>query len=163
MKRRDFLKTLPIGVAATGLPFTFRGLRGNAYGRNPVLDTVTNITSESDRVLVLINLAGGNDGLNTVIPFTNSVYQQRTKIGFTSSDDRTRLQDYLLRPDLALNPNMDSATKQTKSMKLWKDGKLAVVQNVGYADPNTPGGRLKASELRNPLGTLLHPLRLPLC
>ena len=75
----------------------------------------------SDTVLVVVNMAGGNDGLNTVVPFADPAYRAaRSRIGLTGSqllpiDSRTGLH-----PSLAhLHGYLDS-------------GKLAIVQGVGY-------------------------------
>src|SRR6476619_2092118 len=65
MKRRDFIKALPLGVAAAGIPFSVGGFAGTAFGRSPLFDALLSGADTSDRVLVLINLQGGNDGLNT--------------------------------------------------------------------------------------------------
>ena len=134
MKRRDFIKALPLGVAAASIPFSIPGFRGEAFGKSPLLNAILNGSDGSDRILVLINLQGGNDGLNCVIPFQDAEYlKQRKVIGFTASDltDATKL-----RGDLALNPLMGANGASTNFAKLWSTGKLAVVQNVGYADAN---------------------------
>jgi uncharacterized protein (DUF1501 family) len=83
--------------------------------------------AERDRsILVLIQLAGGNDGLNTVVHHENDHYHR-------------------LRPNLALRPSaglhkVDDQISLHPSMgalhRLLKDGKLSVVQNVGYPNPN---------------------------
>ena len=79
----------------------------------------------SRRLLVLVELKGGNDGLNTVVPFADPLYASlRPRIALPRDqlvmlDERTALHPALA----ALEP-------------AWKDGKLAVVQGVGYADPN---------------------------
>lgn len=137
MKRRDFIKASAAGAIAAGVPFSFGGVGGVAYGRSPLLEALLPQAS-TDRVLVLINLEGGNDGLNTIIPYENSLYiQNRPKTGFISSTQRELLKNsYQLKPGFALNPVMDSPQSQSKLMKLWRDGKLAVVNNVGYAQPN---------------------------
>lgn len=83
--------------------------------------------AEKDRtILVLIQLAGGNDGLNTVVHHENDHYHR-------------------LRPNLALRPSaglhkVDDQVSLHPSMgalhRLLRDGKLSVVQNVGYPNPN---------------------------
>src|SRR2546423_1472890 len=78
----------------------------------------------SDRVLVLVQLAAGNDGLNPVIPFQDGAYH----------DARPTLrqeQDVLaLTSQLGLHPNL-------KGLKAsWDAGQLAIVQGVGYPNPN---------------------------
>jgi uncharacterized protein (DUF1501 family) len=55
--------------------------------------------------------------------------------GYTTTD-KSLLSKFALRPNLALNPVIDSGTAPSKMLKLWKDGKLAVIQNVGYAESN---------------------------
>lgn len=81
---------------------------------------------EKDRtVLVLVQLSGGNDGLNTVVPFAqDSYYKIRPTLGI-KAEELLKLNDQVgLHPALApLRPLMDS-------------GKLATVQNVGYPNPN---------------------------
>jgi len=67
MKRRDFLgKAIPAGVM---LPALINGFSFNAFGASPLMSAMLSAPTETDHVLVLIQLNGGNDGLNTVIPF----------------------------------------------------------------------------------------------
>lgn len=81
---------------------------------------------EKDRsVLVLVQLAGGNDGLNTVIPFEDAnYYRLRPSLGI-AKDKVLRLDD-----TLGLHPSC------TAMHALYQSGKLGVVQNVGYPNPN---------------------------
>ena len=81
---------------------------------------------EKDRsILVLVQLAGGNDGLNTLIPFADADY-------------------YHLRPTLGIAANDVLRTSDTLGLhpacgalhRLFHDGRLAIVQNVGYPNPN---------------------------
>jgi uncharacterized protein (DUF1501 family) len=77
------------------------------------------------RVLVVIHLAGGNDGLNTVVPFrADEYYKSRPRIAI-------RPQDVLrLRGDLGLHP-------EARDLKaLYDEGDLSVVLGVGYPNPN---------------------------
>jgi uncharacterized protein (DUF1501 family) len=142
MKRRDILKALPLGVAVAGLPIRFPGFAGNAFAKSSALDAI--LGNSTDRVLVLINLQGGNDGLNTIVPFHDSNYDSnRSSIGFVSSADKTLLESTTLstdvsRLDLAMSPLMANKTgiSYPSLYEMFKAGKLAVVNNVGYADPN---------------------------
>lgn len=77
------------------------------------------------RILVLVQLAGGNDGLNTLIPFEDAdYYRLRPTIGLTK-DKVLRLSN-----TLGLHPSC------AQLHGLFNDGKLALVQNVGYPNPN---------------------------
>jgi uncharacterized protein (DUF1501 family) len=140
MKRRDLLKALPIGAAFAGIPFSVGGFSGRAFGKSPLLSGLLNAQSADGKVLVIINLAGGNDGLNTIIPYHDPLYiSNRQKIGFTTPGETAMLDGFKLRDTgLAINPNMDtSATSGNAAMlKLFNAGKLAVVQNVGYSNPS---------------------------
>ena len=137
MKRRDLLKALPLGVVAAGVPFSVGGLVGRAYGKNPLLDSLLNAQSNDGKVLVVINLQGGNDGLNTIIPYQDPLYDTNRKtIGFISPSEKATLATYAIgQSGMAFNPNLDDG-KNAKFKKLFSDGKLAILQNVGYATPN---------------------------
>ena len=82
--------------------------------------------SASDgRILVVVQLAGGNDGLNTVIPFADPEYAKaRPGIGI-GRDAVLKLDD-----TVGLHPSM------TGFRDLFEEGQLAVIQGVGYAQPN---------------------------
>ena len=62
MNRRNFVKRFAPLVT---VPFLMNGFKLNAY---PIKDGYNKILSDTDKVLVMIQLNGGNDGLNTVIP-----------------------------------------------------------------------------------------------
>jgi len=82
-------------------------------------------TAAADRILVLIQLAGGNDGLNTVVPFADDAYYRaRPGIGISESS-LLKLND-----TLGLHPQM------VGFKELYDEGRLSVVQGVGYANPD---------------------------
>ncbi|WP_369049026.1 DUF1501 domain-containing protein [Tenacibaculum sp. UWU-22] len=82
-------------------------------------------TTLSDNVLIFIQLNGGNDGLNTFIPFSDPLYyQKRPKIGIPKDQIINSVNGMGFHPSLK-----DFA-------KISQDGNLTVVQNVGYPNPN---------------------------
>ncbi len=117
--RREFLH---YGVKGVGLLAFSRFAPGflveSAYAQAPA--------PEKDRtILVLVQLAGGNDGLNTVVPFADPHYRRlRPNLGLGS--------DQLLR----INDTLAFHGACAALHELLKDGKLGIVQNVGYPNPN---------------------------
>lgn len=129
MKRRDFVKMLPMGFgAAAALPLLSG--KAKAIGRNKLLHALSNPMQETDKVLVIIFLQGGNDGLNTVIPFTDPQYDKfRANTGFVTLEEKKRL-THRISDSLAFNPYMSGMSE------LWQEGKMAILQNVGLSNPN---------------------------
>lgn len=124
--RRSFLSTLGIGALGSGL--MLGGLSVNAMARTKFLNRL--VAANNDRVLVLIQLGGGNDGLNTIIPVENDIYyQKRPTIGIEKNDS------ILLSDDIGMHPAMASL------QPIWGNGNMAVVHNVGYEDPNRSHAR----------------------
>jgi len=116
--RRDFLKQglLPV-MAGSAVPSIFANGIAAAAADSP------NATP-TDRILVLVQLAGGNDGLNTLIPYADGAYHDARP---TLRQDQGVL---TLNPQLGLHPNL-------KGLKAsWDAGQLAIVQGVGYPNPN---------------------------
>ncbi|MBC8144235.1 MAG: DUF1501 domain-containing protein [bacterium] len=131
MKRRDFIQRL----AGTGivLPFALGYPRVRAFAKSPAGSPFMKLMSaDTDRVLVIIRLAGGNDGLNTLVPFTDPEYYRLRKQG--SADDLSIAENTVVRIDgnstLGLHPSL-AALKP-----LFTEGKVNVVQNVGYEGQN---------------------------
>ena len=77
------------------------------------------------RILLLVELKGGNDGLNTVIPYADSKYREM-RPGIGVSRDHT----------LQLDEKVGLHDKLEPLMESWKAGDLAIVQGVGYPYPN---------------------------
>jgi uncharacterized protein (DUF1501 family) len=80
---------------------------------------------EQSRTLIIIQLAGGNDGLNTVIPYQNDVYHQSRPTLRVAPDMALPLN-----ADLALHPNLADLKA------IWDEGHLAIVEGVGYDHPS---------------------------
>jgi uncharacterized protein (DUF1501 family) len=112
MDRRSFLRT----TAALALPVA-------VYG--PAAVAVAPSSGSYRKLLVLVELKGGNDGLNTLVPYTDEAYYAlRPRIAI-ARDQVVQLSDRVgLHPSLA------------PLGTLWKDGRLAVLQGVGYPEPN---------------------------
>lgn len=112
--RRRFLNVSTAGAAV----LSFGGLA-------PQPLAAAAASNSTERVLVVIELAGGNDGLNTVVPFSDDAY-------------------YKARPDLAIPKSnvlkINDSSGLHPSLKGFADlleaGRLAIVQGVGYPDPN---------------------------
>ena len=127
MKRRDFLRnSVP---AAAIFPAIVDGYSVKAFNSNsPLLRALMNPAVDTDHALVIIQLSGGNDGLNMVIPVSNysGYYNARTNIAIPEAKI-LKLNGYA---QTGLHPKM------TGMQTLYNDGKLNVVQAVGYPDPN---------------------------
>src|ERR1700730_8548803 len=89
------------------------------------LGPVTLDPSKKNQILVVLQLSGGNDGINTLIPFTDPNYATlRPTLGVANADV-LRLTD-----SVGLNPNL------SKFKAFYDQGKMAIVQGVGYPNPN---------------------------
>ncbi|MDF1549098.1 MAG: DUF1501 domain-containing protein [Bacteroidales bacterium] len=131
MDRRKFIKRL--GAASAG-PILLNGIPFNALAANsPLMKMLA--ASDSDRVLVFLQLHGGNDGLNTIIPIANynDYYAIRANIAIPNYGSRKYLplDDSLPENDkLGLHPSM------TGVKELYDQHRAAVVQAVGYDNMN---------------------------
>ncbi len=125
MKRRDFLQnTIPAAV----LPSLVDNFSIRVLGDNPVMAALLNTYVETDRVLVIIQLNGGNDGLNMVIPLDqySKYYNARPNIAITEN----KVLSLSGTNAVGLHPSM------TGLQALYNNGKLRLVQAVGYPNPN---------------------------
>lgn len=111
LKRRDFLKISSLATASLLMPNFLKAM------------TLPEIIDKENRILIILQLSGGNDGLNTIIPTGNDIYfRERETIAVK---DALRLTD-----DAGINPNL-SFFKE-----LFDSGELAVLNNVGYPNPD---------------------------
>ncbi|MGF6737811.1 DUF1501 domain-containing protein [Paraburkholderia atlantica] len=125
MKRRSFLSMSVAAGASLWLPRAIGAEDAKAAQRRDASKAPVVPGPGYDNLLILIELKGGNDGLNTVIPFADPAYYTlRKNIGIkreqmTQLDERT-----------ALHPALQPL------VPLWCSRQLAIVQGVGYAQPN---------------------------
>ena len=131
MDRRKFIKKMG---AVSAAPLLLNGFSINALAANSPLMRML-AASDSDRVLVFIQLHGGNDGLNTVIPISN--YTQyllaRANVAIPKEGDRMYI-------ELEENSPAESKVGVHPDMKgvheLFQQGRAAVVRDVGYDNMN---------------------------
>ncbi len=110
--RRHFLKQTGLISFAPTIPFFLQ-------------QTCDATQVVQDKILVVVELAGGNDGLNTLVPYKDDGYLgNRTALRL---DENALLK---LNGTLALHPSM------REMAKLYEDGEFAIVQGVGYPNPN---------------------------
>ena len=128
MKRRNFIQT----TAATSLPILLNGMGLSALPKSSIFSA---INGESDRVLVLIQLNGGNDGLNTIIPVN-----QYDKLAAVRNNILIPENNLIsLTTETAMHPSM------TGLKSLYDDAKLGIIQSVGY--PNQNRSHFRSSDI----------------
>lgn len=89
------------------------------------MQALANSATEQDRVLVVIQLSGGNDGLNTVVPYRDEAYRKaRPKLGIAAAEVR-KINDYI-----GFHPALEGVSQ------LMESGRFSIVQGVGYPTPN---------------------------
>jgi uncharacterized protein (DUF1501 family) len=112
MKRRQFIQTSGLATAAMMIPNFLKAQE------NKMLST-------NDKILIVIQLTGGNDGLNTVVPYENDLYYNaRPKIAIQKNEVLK------LNSELGLNPAMQGFKS------LFDEGRLCLINNVGYPEPD---------------------------
>lgn len=131
MNRKEFLKIA--SLAGIGSPFYLNGMPSRFM--NQFLDFQANCAAVNERVLVILRLAGANDGLNTVIPVSQyDTYAQLRpdiKINNTGANSYIPLDSTVSTArQVGLHPAM------TGFKSLYDSGKLALLNGVGYPNPN---------------------------
>ena len=82
-------------------------------------------TKNLDKTLVVVQLTGGNDFMNTIVPYTNGHYYDARKKIVMSQEDVLPIND-----TLAINKNA------SPFKRLYDEGRMAIVQGIGYPNSN---------------------------
>ena len=123
--RRQFLRTTVLGSSLSWTVPTFLANTFNALHAEAA-DTAKQITTGKDAtILVILQMAGGNDGINTVVPYANDFYRRaRPRIALAEKDV------------LKINDDIGLHASLTGFKELYDAGQLAIIQGVGYPNPN---------------------------
>jgi len=113
IKRKEFLQIGSLATASVMLPRFLKAFEGTA------------LVPPGNKVLVVLQLSGGNDGLNTVIPIRNDIYyKSRPRLGIAKE------QALSLTDEVGLHPSL------TGLKDLYNDGSLSILNSVGYPNPD---------------------------
>ena len=123
--RREFLRASVLGGALSWTVPSFLAQTLTAL-QAEAADKATQVTTGADaNILVILQMAGGNDGLNTVVPFANDHYAKgRSRLGL-SANTVLKIDD-----QLGFHPSLEGFKS------LYDSGELSVIQGVGYPNPN---------------------------
>ncbi|WP_294282706.1 DUF1501 domain-containing protein [uncultured Chryseobacterium sp.] len=111
IKRREFLKISSLAAASFMMPNFLKAM------------TFDDALVPNQKILIVLQFTGGNDGLNTIIPIRNDIYfRERNKIAIS---DSLKLTD-----EAGINPAL------SYFKELYDNGELSVMNNVGYPDPD---------------------------
>jgi uncharacterized protein (DUF1501 family) len=123
MKRRSFLQgALPLLAA----PFLLNGTTIRAFAKSSFINKLNKILSNTDKVLIVVQLQGGNDGLNTVIPLDQYSTYMSVRGNIAIPENSV----------LKLNDASGLHPAMTNMKNLFDDGKLALINAVSYPNPN---------------------------
>lgn len=120
MKRRQFLHTTGTAVA---LPVLLNGMNVSAISQSSLFSAMN---LDSDRALVLIQLNGGNDGLSTLIPLDQYSNLSNVRANVLIPENTV----------LPLTETLGFHPAMTGMQNLYEEGKLSMVQSVGYPNQN---------------------------
>lgn len=115
IKRRDFLQVGSLATASLFVPKFLKAFEDKSFAMVP----------PGNKVLVILQLSGGNDGLNTVIPVRNDIYyKERPKLGIEKD------KSLLITDEVGLHPELKAFAD------LYNDGSLGILNAVGYPNPD---------------------------
>ncbi|HND44703.1 MAG TPA: hypothetical protein PKX51_20445, partial [Cyclobacteriaceae bacterium] len=133
MKRRSFLKKLPFAMSA---PFALAGIPMKVMGETMLTKLIRSADSANDKVLIILQLHGGNDGMNMLIPVEqyDLYYSRRPNIAIPAKNS---LRKYIpldttlpIEQQVGLHPDMQAIKG------LYDTGRAAFVQGVSYENNN---------------------------
>lgn len=114
MNRRDFLKSSGLASTSLLIPSFLSDFSMNKLFK-----------SRSGKILVVVQLSGGNDGLNTIVPYQNDIYYKSRPILGIKSSEVLKVSD-----EMGFNPALQSL------QGLYDQGFLSIVNSVGYPNPD---------------------------
>lgn len=132
MKRRDFIRKIPL---VAGVPFSLGGVPVKLFAEQNTYMRMA-AQSNNDKVLIILQLHGGNDGLNTIIPVEqyDQYYSRRANIAIPAKNS--------IRKMIPLDGTLDAADQvglhpDMKSVKeLYDQGRVKIIQGVSYKKNN---------------------------
>ena len=123
--RREFLRSTILGGA---LSYTVPAFLANTFSalQSAAADSATQtVIGKDGSILVILQMAGGNDGLNTVVPYSNDFYHRaRPTLGLAAKDV------------LKINDEVGFHPSLAGFKDLYDSGNLSVIQGIGYPNPN---------------------------
>ncbi len=125
MKRKDFLKK---AIPAAMLPFFIDGMKFQAYAATPMLKAISEAAAKNGRVFVMIQLNGGNDGLNTIIPTEQYSNLSKARNNILIQENKVLTLNGF--NGVGMHPSM------TGLRTMFNNQKVNIVQAVGYPNPN---------------------------
>ncbi len=113
MNRRSFLKSSALATTALWVPKFLHAFAGPA------------LMPPKGKIMIVLQLSGGNDGLNTIIPYRNDIYyRERPRLGIQRENALT------LTDEAGLHPTLSGLKG------LWDNGDMAILNSVGYPNPD---------------------------
>src|ERR1043166_4903458 len=123
--RREFLRSSLLGGALTWTVPTFLAHTFDCLQAQAADSAVQTPTGADSNILVVLQMAGGNDGLNTVVPFSNDHYAEARARLRIPAKEVLRIND-----QLGFHPALEGFKS------LYDNGLLSIIQGVGYPNPN---------------------------
>jgi len=128
MKRRTFVKnTAAIAAATTVAPYILKGKDIFEVMPNQLLSSF-----DDDNIVIIIEMFGGNDGLNTIIPaYDDEYYNIRPQLGIPKN-----IAKQFQNTDIYMNPAIVNGVTNGGMMNLLETGRLAIIEGIGYVPSN---------------------------